>query len=254
MSLPKVKFVKLDIEDNLDSLVWYSKPENSKNSPLNFYKLILRLFPELNGKLKENMSDEEIYLILDKEIRPILENLFMNSSDYLKFQEVWDKVNDNIMQDLANKLNIKWSCDEIICRIGLLPFCSRDILGKTFDVNYGGKSENIIATVIHELCHFIYFEKWMEIFPDYSEEEFDTPHIAWYLSEAMIDPLINNEVFHKYTDDYLSSYTVFYETFIDGKSIIDILRKYVNDYPIEIAIKKGYELFKKYEKEIKQNA
>jgi len=93
----------------------------------------------------------------------------------------------------------------------------------------------------------------MEIFPDYSEEEFDTPHIAWYLSEAMIDPLINNEIFHKYTDEYLTSYSVFYKIFIDGNSIIDILREYVNNYPIEVAIKKGYELSKKYENVIKQS-
>jgi len=49
MPLSKVKFVKLDIDDNIEGLVWYSKPENSKNSPLNFYKLILKQFPELNG-------------------------------------------------------------------------------------------------------------------------------------------------------------------------------------------------------------
>lgn len=252
MFLPKVKFVKLDIEDNLNSLVWYSKPENSKNSPLNFYKFVLRLFPELDGKLKEKMSDEEVYLVLDKEIRPILEKLYVNSNDHLMFQEVWDRVNDNIMQDLEDKLDIKWSCNEITCRVGLLPVCPRNILGKTFDINYGTKKEDMIATTIHELCHFIYFEKWMEMFPDYNEEEFDVPHIAWYLSEAMIDPLINNETFHKYTNGDLSAYTVFYETFIEGKSIINILRNYVNDYPIDVAIKKGYELFKKYEKEIKQ--
>lgn len=155
------------------------------------------------------------------------------------------------MRDLEDKLDIKWNCNEITCRIGLLPVCPRDILGKNFDINYGSSEEKIIAVGIHELCHFLYFEKWKQIYPNYTEEEFDTPHIAWYLSEAMIDPLINNDTFKKYTSDDLSAYTVFYETFIEDKSIIDILRDYVNHYPIDEAIKKGYEMFQKYENKIK---
>ena len=253
MALPKVKFKLLDIDNNLDSLIWYSKPENSKNSPLDFYKLTLKLFPELNGKIKENMSDEEVYEILVKEVKPILENLYKNSDDDDRYQLIWDKVNDNIMKDFEDKLKIKFPDDEITCRIGLLPVCLRDIIERTFDVNYGKTDDEIIATVIHELCHFYYFEKWKEIYEKYEEEELDSPHIIWYLSEAMIDPLINNETFKKYTNQDLSAYSSFYETYIDDKSIIDILRNYVNNNPIDEAIKKAFELFKKYEDIIKNN-
>ena len=251
MFLPKVKFKKLDIEENLNCLVWYSKPENSKNSPLNFYQYTINLFPELNGKLKDNMRDEEVYRILDQYVKPILKDLYDNGDELEKYQKIWEKVNDNVMKDLEKKLNIKWNCDEVVCRVGLLPVCPRDILQKTFDMNYGNKEDNIIAIGIHELCHFIYFEKWKEIYSNYNEEEFDNPHIAWYLSEAMIDPLINNEVFRKYTNGDLSAYSIFYEIFIDGKSVIDILRNYVEKYPIEEAIRKGYELFRNKENIIK---
>lgn len=251
MKMPQVVFKKLTIEENLDNLVWYAKPENSKNSPLNFYQFTLNLFPELNGKLKENMSDEEVYMILDKYVKPILKDLYDNSNDLKKYQTIWNKVNNEIMKDLGNKLNINWRDQKIICRVGLLPVCPRDILGKTFDINYGCTKDNIIATAIHELCHFIYFEKWREIYPDCNENEFDFPHIAWYLSEAMIDPLINNDTFKKYTNDDLYSYSAFYEIFIDGKSIIDILRSYVQNYSIEDAIKMGYELFKNNQSMIK---
>lgn len=253
MSLPKVKFIKMDIEENINTLAWYAKPENSVGSPLNYQKFVLKLFPELDGKIKEGMSFKEIYMILDKEVRPILENLYKTSNDTLKFQEIWDKVNDSIMEDLEKRLNTKWNCSEIKCRLGLLPVCPRDILGKTFDINYGSDEDRIISTAIHELCHFIYFEKWMEIFPDYSEEEFDTPHIAWYLSEAMIDPLLNNEIFKKYTNDSLYSYSVFYETYIGSENIIDILKRNVDNYPIEEAIKMSYELFKNNEETIKRS-
>lgn len=253
MSLPKVRFKKMDISENLDSLVWCSNPKNSKNSPLDFYKKTLMIFPELEGKIHEGMSDYDIYMVLDREVKPILENLYNDSNDVEKYQTIWDKVSDQIMIDLENKLDCKWPENiEVVARICLLPCLSRDIMGRTFDVNYGGEADDVIETAIHELCHIIYYEKWMQIFPDYSEEEFDNPHIAWYLSEAMIDPLINNETFRKYTKGDLTCYTVFYETYLeDGKSVVDILRDYVREYPIGEAIKKGYELFKKYEDIIK---
>lgn len=254
MTLPKVKFEVFDISENLDNLVWYLNRENSKNSPLNFYEFTLDLFPNLKNKITADMTEEERYLILEKEVKPILEESSKNAKDILKYQKAWDKINDEIMQELENKLEIKWPKDtKIVCQVGLLPVCPRDIMGRTFVINYGFSKEKMIATAIHEICHFIYFEKWKEIFPKFSEEEFDFPHIAWYLSEAMIDPLINNATFKKYTKEDLEAYSVFYETYIDGKSIIDTLRDYVQNNPIDVAIKKGYEFFQKHEDEIKNN-
>ncbi len=251
--LPKVVFEKLDIDENLDNLVWYARPENSANSPLNFYEFTLELFPELKGKIKEGMTYQEIYLVLDKEVRPILENFYNNNEDIERYASIWEEVNDSVMLALEKRLDIKWPKDiKIICRVGLLPVCPRDIENTTFVLNYGVDRDKLIAISIHEICHFIYFEKWKEINPNYTSEEFDNPHIAWYLSEAMIDPLINNEEFKKYTKEEMSSYSVFYETYIEGKSIIEILREYVNNYSIDEAIKKGYELFKKYESVIKK--
>ena len=254
MALPKVKFEVFDISENLDNLVWYLNEENSKNSPLNFYEFTLDLFPTLKDKITTDMNDEKRYLILEKEVKPILEELSKNSKDILKYQKAWDEVNDKIMQELENKLEIKWKEDtKITCQVGLLPVCPRDIMGRTFVINYGISEEKMIATAIHEICHFLYFEKWKELFPNFSEDEFDFPHIAWYLSEAMIDPLINNATFKKYTKDDLEAYSVFYETYIDGKSVIDTLRDYVQNNPIDVAIKKGYDFFQKYKDKIKNN-
>ncbi len=251
MMIPKVKFESFDVEENMNQLVWYLNSENSNNRPHDFYHLTLHLLPELKSKLKENMSMEEIYTILDKNIRSILEKNHNDSEYPLKCQSIWDQVNDDVMASLEKILDTKWDCELVTCEIGLLPVCPRDIVEKVFLINYGCDKKKIMGIAIHELCHFIYFKKWIEIFPNYKEEEFNFPHIAWYLSEAMIDPLINNDHFKEYTDDLLS-YPMFYNIFIEGESIIDILRGYVKNYPIHEAIKKGYELFLKYESEIKE--
>lgn len=148
--IPRVKFEKMNIEDNLDILVYYSKMENSEDVPLNFYNFTLKLFPSLNGKLRNNMSDEEVYMILEKEVKPILENLYDNSNDTLIYQNIWDDVNDNIMKDLEERLDTKWDISKVICNIGMFPVLSRDIMGGTYEINYGSDRDSIIETGIHE--------------------------------------------------------------------------------------------------------
>ena len=88
MNFPNVEFKSLNIEENLNNLIWYAKPENSKNSPLNFYKFTIKLFPELKDKIHENMTDNEVYLILEKEIKPILENLAKDKNTIKDYQHI----------------------------------------------------------------------------------------------------------------------------------------------------------------------
>ncbi len=245
--MPHVTFEALDIEENLDCLVWYANPKNSKHSPLPFDSLTIELFPFLKGKIHENKNDEEIYLLLEREVKPILEQK-KNSEEISHYQQLWDAINDDVMRDLEKRLHISWKKHtKITGRVGLLPVAPRDIQALCFDINYGISPEEFIATTIHELCHFLYFEKWKELYPHDSKEVFSPPHIAWYLSEAMIDPILHNDIFHRYTSGDLKSYPIFYQIKIQDQSIIQILRQYVQDYPMEEAIQKGYELFQKYQ-------
>ena len=188
MNLPKVKFVKLSVKENLEELLWYANFKNSIDSPVNFYESLLEIFPELKGKITYNMSIKEIHLVLEKYVKPILENLYNNSKDIQNYQKIWDSINDEIMLDLQKRLDIKWKEDtKITCKIGLLPVCPREIESFTYCVNYNMDKDTLIAISIHEICHFLYFEKWKEIQPNYKKEEFDSPHISWYLSEAFIE-------------------------------------------------------------------
>ncbi len=50
---------------------------------------------------------------------------------------------------------------------------------------------------MHELCHFLFFEKCKEIYPNWKYEDFDSPSLLWYLSEIIIDPILNSEGIQK---------------------------------------------------------
>lgn len=45
------------------------------------------------------------------------------------------------------------------------------------------------AVSLHEILHFIYFEKWKQIFPQTNEKEFECPGLVWELSE-MVPPIV----------------------------------------------------------------
>jgi len=45
---------------------------------------------------------------------------------------------------------------------------------------------------LHESCHFLYFEKWKQIFPKHWKKTFEAPCIEWHLSEIIAPILLNN--------------------------------------------------------------
>lgn len=108
-----------------------------------------------------------------------------------KYQQNWNEINDDVMKGLSKRLNINWPSDfsNIIARIGVLNACPRYINQRTFDIKITDDLNEMRMIVIHELCHFIYFEKWKQLFTDNDESHYNYPHLIWYLSEAIIDPL-----------------------------------------------------------------
>ena len=49
------------------------------------------------------------------------------------------------------------------------------------------------SVAIHEILHFIYFEKWKKVFPKTQEKEFDAPHLVWQLSEMVPGIILNDK-------------------------------------------------------------
>ena len=104
--------------------------------------------------------------------------------------------------------------------------------------------EQLVETCAHELCHFLWFEKWKEIFPGYNKEEFNSPSIIWEYSEMVVDPILNSSEFAKlFNKKARYAYDSFYENegFMEG-----LFEIYDQNIPIEEKIKKGFEYVKNY--------
>ncbi len=251
MELPKITFNTLTFEENMDIIAMFIYNElNSNNKDnTNYFKNEYKINNDFSNK---NMK--EISIILQKHSKDYWDNYMKNCENKIKnFQNNWNAINDEVMMDLSNRLNIKWpkSCLNIKANIGHLCYCPRFIEKRSFNARITDDINDMKKVIIHEICHFLYFEKWKELFNDYDETHYNIPHIIWFLSEAIIDPLLNNQTFKKYINGEILSYKQFYETKINNENIIDKLRKIMIDNSIEEAIKISYDYFLKNEDIIK---
>lgn len=255
MKLPKITFRAMSFEENMSVMAMFIYHEiiDDEKPNTDFFR---NQYTELsNISFSQNMTEEQINELLQSILFDSWNNDMQRSKQKIKdIQSDWNLINDDVMVDLSNKLNIVWPDDtlDIQARVGITYSSPRYINQRTFDTSIYGDSNWIRSVTIHELCHFLYFEKWKELYDDHDESHYNSPDIVWYLSESIIDPLLNNETFTRYTNQENRSNSDMLEIEVNGKSIVETLREIVDSNSIEDAIKKGFDYFKENEEVIKR--
>lgn len=94
------------------------------------------------------------------------------------------------MEALSEHFETEWPEDkpEIVGLITNLPVYPRFLDIYKFGVGYENIPKSIEASA-HEIVHFLWFKKWKEVFPEMDRREYESPRLAWRLSEIM-DPII----------------------------------------------------------------
>lgn len=182
---PKVKFKIPKIDSIIESLDYFLNPPRGEES----WKFgILREYPDLEKELsgvkdreKRILIGHEFFYRLQKEKEKVLR------STKRKFQDSWNAINDSVMNVLSVVVEKDWEPrDKIItARICLNPICPRYLDERTFDMYYKCKTRRMKEIAIHELLHFIWFEKWEQVFPKTPKRHFDHPYLEWELSEVV---------------------------------------------------------------------
>ncbi len=135
-------------------------------------------------------------------------------------QESWNKIEGNILTEFTNILHKDWDIKTIPGGISLLPFSTRDLKEKRFDVYYKKDIQGILKTTTHELFHFIFFDKWKDIFPNTTIEEMDYPNPIWALSEIALPIMLNNSNVVNILDNTFKNYGMFENEVFNGGKII----------------------------------
>ena len=104
---------------------------------------------------------------------------------------------------------------------------------------------------MHEVLHFLWFEKWKQIFPETLEKEFDAPHLCWMLSEMVPKAILSDKRIQRIFKHKPSVYNEYVFAKIDGKPLLSWIGKFYHERKdFEDFVRKSWEFVNKYKREI----
>lgn len=251
--IPQVEFKVRDIEEYVGMFKHLLVDNHSWASKTNS---IFKAYPELKDKLERlvDVSMEQrkgiVYEFFKKEDE---KNKPKMDEKRTEFQNSWDEINDATMSALSEVAEIAWpeKDKKITAWVSLSPICPRYIQERGYMVPWFRDAHQIRKISFHEIFHFIYFEKWKEIFPDAKDEEFEAPHLVWHLSEiapgiALRDKRIQNVLEHEpyEYDEYIACQT-------NNKPLLEYVKGFYRDREdFEDFLKKSWDFACEHESKI----
>lgn len=244
-----IKYVIGDYDYSFDSIKLffdYEEPERIVETLLFFY-------PELKEVESEILSEKYNSKRYDEVLRTIYEISKDEIEEKQKaFQAYWDENRVEIQEKLERIFNIELDdkFNDIIGTINLNPVMPRFLDEKRFDIFYLFDEKAALASSLHELIHFIWFDVWNRHFND-DKKEYETPHLKWIFSEMVVDVIRDNSGLKKLDPFKHSTYEEFYDIKIENQNLMYIINEiYLNSNSIEEFMEKGYEFCEDYRSEI----
>lgn len=242
---PKVKFEVAKVEDYFDVLkVFFLQREN---------KGIYRAFPGLEEKI-DNSKDKEKTLF--DYFKSKEKELWYRMKEYKRgFEKDWRKYEEKIMAALEEVHETEWDekFNEFKARITLNPVCPRYLDYNAFDVFYKNELREIKRIILHEVSHFIFFQKLKEIYPNIDKRKFDRPHLIWKFSEMIPSVILGDERIQKIFKHKPLVYDQIQNTSIQGRKILDYLHEFYNNRKdFEDFVKKSLSFLESNRKELEE--
>ena len=183
---PEVKFELAPIELEVEYLYFFSRTERR------FDTIMKRVYPELDGIIEKTKDKNEAILKCREFAKKVIEKnetIIIESKDSI--QNDWSMIGNEFLLTLAKHFEIEWPRDisTITGYVSIVPIFPRFLETSSFCVGYRVNTSQAREIIAHEILHLLWFKKWKEIFPEISEDQYESPHLTWRLSEIM-DPII----------------------------------------------------------------
>jgi len=235
----KLLFRVARLEEYLPVLLSFIQGERWKG-------LLQRAYP---GLLNLKGDQEKIIAYLKKEEQTLLPALEAASREY---REAWAKHEKGVIDTLEGLHETVFPEDEYTARITINPICPRYLDTAMFDLSISMHANTMRTVCIHELSHFLFFNKIKEIMPEIESSEYEHPGLMWKLSEMMPGVLFNKKIIE---ENELQEESLVYDSIrrlrIEGRPILDTLRTFYDERKsFEEFIKTSYKYLQEHEKEI----
>ena len=251
MLIPKLKFIVASLDEVFPIIHKFLNPSRedwdwSERIYWHYPQLRKRVSSVNNPELKKREEYSFFQELFERE-KPLLEE---NSRI---FQREWGKINDKVMLALSDIVEQEWpnKYATITARVSINPICPRDINRGVFDVFYKESINSMKEVVIHELLHFIYFEKWINVFPETDRREFEYPHLVWHLSEMVPGIILNDERIQRIFRHEFHSYEEYESIMIKDKPLLRHLQEfYDHRRSFEDFLRNSWNFIQTYREEI----
>ena len=242
---PKIIVKKMDLETNIDFICRYVNPEFCKrNKTRPFAERTYQLYPDLRGKINDSMSDREIYEIVQPVVIRVYEEKLEEMNQKIReLQILFSKIEGPLMEQMTKLFQLDWPSqyENIICYVGCISSFPRNVMTKKFFISYEKDLDFLMMVSIHEINHFVLFEKWKQMHGYEKEEEPSYPEPLWFLLEMAVDPTLNTPIMQAAAPYPQKAYEQFYERFVDGMSAEDhIIKRYQQADSIEQFLDEAY--------------
>ncbi len=249
--IPKLKFKVIDNPEGMIDLIEIFLL--NLNPGFDWGGIYSKAYPEF-GKLIEKKNKQEIKEIARKFFTKLYKDKFEILEKTAKyFQKEWNKTGDKLLSTLSEVVEMKWpkTCRDMTAWISLNPIGPRFLKQKSFDVYWKFSIDLVKCISLHEILHFIWFEKWKKVFPNSKEEEFEEPHLVWKLSEIVPKAVLSDERIQKIFKHEPSVYDEWQAIKIDGKPLLDCIQEiYDNRKSFEDFMKKSWKFVQEHKDKI----
>lgn len=237
---PKVKYSIMNEEDNYKAITMFFDDDKDLDSRFSI-NLANRFNIDVN-KLRGKSYNDRLKYIASCASSVYLQKTSLIQANLSKFQNLWDKYESKIIEEFEKIFNEKLTEPIIVeGKININPICPRFYDSWSFDVWCDSTPIDALVTAIHEITHFLWFDKWKTIFTDWKRRDFERPTISWLFSEIAIDAIFYHSFFIELSGQR-PAYYYFYDVEIEGSNMIELFRKLYKENSIENFMRLGMDI------------
>jgi len=250
MNLPKVKFIDIPLSKEIDWIHGFLF-QNKRG----WSKYIIKKHPRIKKVFSFKNEVEQIKFLKGYILEFRKDNQRIIKRNKTEYQRKWKKIERDFFITLSEIMQIDWPRDKktIKAMVSINPICPRFLNDWSFSIFYNYKKlSQAMEVIMHESCHFLYFEKWKKMYPRMSYKKFEFPHIEWCLSEIIAPIILNDRRIQKLLKQKAAFYTEHKKIKIGNKTapkyFSDLYKKITKKSNFEKFLEESYQIIKKNKK------
>ncbi len=215
---------------------------------------LFRFYPQFDRERMASLPAEgkRAYLAEGLE-KYYAENTALFEQKRAAWQRHWDASRAVAEEAFSERfaMDLQGEFQDMTGNLSLNPVCPRYLDTHAFDIFYLNSERGALGMALHEITHFVWFQKWNRLFGD-DPEEYEAPHLKWVLSEIVVDAVLQEprlRALNPYRDETVYAY--FYHCKAGGRPLLSTMAEWFAENPIETFMEKSYAFVKEHEAEIR---